>query len=99
MVKRAHVVQAVRELDQHDPNVVGHRDDHLAEILSLLFFAAREGDLRDLGHAVNQTGDLFPEQTLNLVEGRAGVLDHVVQQPGDNRRQIHPQLRDDQRDV
>ena len=53
MIKRAHVVQAVGELDQHDADVVRHRDDHLAEILGLLFLAALKRDLRDLGHAVH----------------------------------------------
>ena len=66
------------------PDVVGHRDDHLAEILGLLFLAARKSDLRDLGHAVNQTRDLFPEEALNLVERSAGILNHVVQQPGND---------------
>ena len=66
MIERAHVVQAVGQLDQHDANVVRHRDDHLAEILGLLFLAALERDLRDLGHAVNQLRDLGAEVRLHL---------------------------------
>ena len=61
MIERAHVVQPVGELDQHHPDVMRHRNDHLAEILRLLFLAALEGDLRDLGHAVDQLGDFSAE--------------------------------------
>ncbi len=99
MVERAHVVQPVGELDQHDPDVMRHRDDHLAEILRLLFCAAGKSDLRNLGHAVDQPGDFAAEQLLHLVERGAGVLDHVVQQAGDDRGQVELELRDDQRDV
>ena len=36
---RAHVVQAVGELDQDDPDVRGHRDHHLAVVLGLRLVA------------------------------------------------------------
>ena len=39
ILKRAHVVQAVCKLHQHDANIVNHRQQHLANILSLLFLA------------------------------------------------------------
>ena len=34
-IKRAHIVQPVGEFDQNDPDVLGHRQQHLAEILRL----------------------------------------------------------------
>ena len=43
---RAHVVQAVGELDQDDPHVGGHRDHHLAVVLGLRLVARLEGDAR-----------------------------------------------------
>ena len=99
MVERAHVVQAVGQLDQHDANVVRHRDDHLAEILGLLFLAALKRDLRDLGHAVHQLRDLGTEVRLHLGQRRVRILDHVVQQAGDDRRHVELELRDNHRDV
>ena len=99
MVERAHIVQTVGELDQHDADVVRHRDDHLAEILGLLFLAALESDLRDLGHAVDELRDLGAEIRLHLRERRLGILDDVVQQAGDDRRHVELELRDDHRDV
>ena len=37
--ERAHVVEAVAELDDHDPQVVGHREQHLADVLGLMLVA------------------------------------------------------------
>ena len=99
MVERAHVVQPIGELDQHDADVVRHRDDHLAEILGLLFLAALERDLRDLGHAIDQLRDLGPERSLHFGQRRLRIFDHVVQQAGDDRRHVQLELRDDHRDV
>ncbi len=42
----AHVVQAVGELDKDHPHVAGHRDDHLADVLRLLFLHRPELHLR-----------------------------------------------------
>ena len=38
-LQRAHVVQAVGEFDEHDAHVVNHRQQHLADVFSLLLFA------------------------------------------------------------
>ena len=38
MVERAHVVQAVGQLQQDDPDVIYHRQQHLAEVFGLAFF-------------------------------------------------------------
>jgi hypothetical protein len=35
-------------------------------------------DPRQLGHAVDELGDLFPKLGRDLVDGRVGVLDDVV---------------------
>ena len=59
---RAHVVQAVGELDQDDPDVRGHRDHHLAVVLGLRLVARLEGQPGELGDAVDQAGDLLAER-------------------------------------
>ncbi len=43
VLERAHVVQAVGELDEHDAHVVHHRQQHLADVLGLLLLAATGG--------------------------------------------------------
>ena len=39
-VERAHVVEAVGELDEDDPDVLGHRQQHLPDVLGLLLLVA-----------------------------------------------------------
>ena len=41
MLERAHVVQAVGELDEDDADVVDHGEHHLAQVFGLGFFFAR----------------------------------------------------------
>ncbi len=76
----AHVVQPVGQLDQDHPDVLGHGDDHLADVLGLLLLDRAEGHLRQLGDAVDQEGDFVAELLADLLDGQLGVLDHVVQQ-------------------
>ncbi len=77
---RAHVVQAVGELDEDDPDVRGHRHHHLAVVLRLRLVARLEGQPGQLGDAIDQAGDLVAERLAHLLERRGGVLDRVVQQ-------------------
>ena len=80
--ERAHVVEAVGQLDQDHPDVGGHRDHHLAVVLRLPLVAALEGDPGQLRDAVDQLRDLLAELLADLVEAGAGVLDRVVEQGG-----------------
>ena len=82
VLQRAHVVQAVAQLDEQDANVLRHRHDHLAEALGLAIFFAGEVDLAELGDAVDQVRDLVPELAGDVVPGGAGVFHHVVEQAG-----------------
>ena len=92
MLERPHIVQAVGELDQDHPDVLGHRQDHLAEVLGLLFFGGLERDLRKLRHAVDEFRDVLAELLFNLLERRVRVLDGVVQKSGDDARNVEPEL-------
>jgi hypothetical protein len=74
-----HVVQPVGQFDEQDPNVFGHGEDELAEILGLLRLVRLQLDPRQLGHAVDEPPDFRPEPALDIVEGRDRILDRVVQ--------------------
>ena len=80
--QRAHIVQAVGELDQDHAHVGRHRQQHLAEILGLRFELALELDLLELGQAVDEVGDLGAEALDQFVFLDVLVFDHVVQQGG-----------------
>ena len=97
VLDRAHVVQAVRELDQDHAHVLGHRDDHLAVVLRLGLLAALELDPRQLRDAFDELRDLVAELAAHVVDVRLGVLDDVVQQRGRDRLLVEPELRADAR--
>ncbi len=99
VVERAHVVQAVRELDHQDPKVVGHGHDHLAEVLRLPLLARGEGELADLGDAVDELGDLRPEFPRQVVLGGPGILEDVVQEPRRDRGHVHLEVHEEPGDL
>ena len=92
--QRAHVVQAVGELDQQDPDVPGHRDDHLADVLRLLLLAGAELDALELRQAVHDARHLRAELSLDVLEGQVRVLDDVVQERRLQGGEVHPEVRE-----
>ena len=96
VLPRAGVVQPVGELDDEHPDVARHRDDHLADCLGLGGIAPR--DLVELGHPVDELGDLVAEVGAELVKGVVGVFHRVVQQRCRDGVGGHPDLGEDLRD-
>ena len=92
VLERAHVVEAVRELDQDHADVLGHRDDHFAEVFRLLLFGSLESDLGKFRDAVDEFGDVGSEFLFDLRERRVRVFDGVVEEAGDDAGNIEPEL-------
>ena len=78
-MERAHVVQAVGELDQEHARVIGDGEQELAEILRLLGVLGDEVEPAELGQAVDQPADLLAERLVDLFAGDRRVFDRVVQ--------------------
>ncbi len=95
---RAQVVHAVGELDQDDPDVLGHRQDHLAVRLGLRLLPRPELDARELRHPVDEQGDLLAELGRDVVAARAGVLEDVVQERRDDHGRLLAEPGADLRD-
>ncbi len=93
--KRAHIVEAIGELDDDDADVFGHRQEHLAKVLDLRVFLRLIGDPGQLGHALNQPRDLFAELLGDLLAGDRRVFDDVVQQRRGNRLMVHLEVGQD----
>ena len=95
-LKGAHVVGAVRQLDEHDADVLAHRQDHLADRLSLLFHAGGEIQPLELCNAIHQQRDLLAELLGDHLERHLfAVLHRVVQKACGDRRRIEHQLGED----
>ncbi len=78
----AHVVGAVGELDEDDPDVRDHGHDHLAEVLGLRLAVVGELQLVELRNARDQVRDGVAVELPELVTSYRGVLHHVVEQRG-----------------
>ncbi len=98
-IQRAHVVQAVGELDQQHARVVGDGEQELAEILRLLGVLGGEIEFVELGEPVDQAADLGPEDLVDLLAGGGRVLDRVVQHRGDDRRIVELEIGQDRGDL
>ncbi len=94
----AHVVQAVSQLDQQDANVVGDRQQQLAQVLGLLGFAGDEIEPLQLGQPLDQMADIVAEQLIDFGPGGSGILDGVMQERGGDGRIIELEFGQDRGD-
>ncbi len=87
--QRAHVVQAVGELDQDHANIASHGHGHLLEVLGLCFGLGLEVHLGQLADPIDQFGNGFAELRDQCVLGNAGVFDDVMQHRGHQALMVH----------
>ena len=90
--QRAHVVQAICQLDQDHPQIARHRQQHLAETLRIRFLAIGKLQLVQLGDAIHQFGHGLAELLGDVAARQWRVLDGVVQDRGDQGLDIQPLL-------
>ena len=79
-IERAHVVEAVGELDQQHAHIRRDREQELAQIFGLLGLAGDEVELLQLGQAVDQRTDFRTEFLVDFGFRCGGVFDGVVEQ-------------------
>ena len=97
VVDGAHVVQTVGELDQQHANIVGNRQQKLAQVFRLLGFLGDQIELLELGQAFDQHADVGPEQLIDLGARGRGILDGVMQKRGGDRRVVQLEIGEDRR--
>ncbi len=85
---------AVGQLDQDGSYVLDGSEDELAERLRLGLIPAHVLVLADLGHAVDEIGDVLPETLDELVARRQRVLQDVVQHPSGHTGGVEPEIRE-----
>ena len=91
----AHVVQPIGQLDDDDPDVLRHGQQHLAHILRLLLLLGGKGDFVQLGHPVHQGGHIGAELLLHIRQLHRGILHHIVEDGGHDGLAVHPQIHQD----
>ena len=93
-LQRAHVVQAVGQLDHHDAHIVDHGEQHLADVLGLPRFRSEKIEPADFRGAFHQARYVSAEYFVNLRERNFGVFDDVMQQRGAQRGDVKPHIRE-----
>ncbi len=97
VVERAHVVEAVGELDEEDAHVLRDRQQQLAQVLRLGGLPGHQVELLELGQALDQLADVGAEQIVDLLARGRGVLDRVVQQRDRDGRLVEMHVGEDRR--
>jgi hypothetical protein len=95
---RAHVVQSVGELDEHDAYVADHRQHHFLHIGRLLLGPRVEREVGQLGQAVDELGHGRAELRLQGSARDTGVFEDVVEESGDDAVGVERELGDGARD-
>ena len=90
-----HIVEPVGDLDEDDPDILAHGDEHLPEVLHLLVFLGGVLDAGQLADALHQVGDGGREQLLHVLVGGGRILDDVVEQGGHDGLGVQLLLRHD----
>jgi hypothetical protein len=92
-------VQAIGELDQEHADVVGDRQQQLAQVLGLLCFARDQLQPFQLGEPLDQRADLVTEDVVDLGARRLGILDGVMQQGSYDGGVVELEVGQDRRDL
>ena len=92
---RAHIVQTVGDLDEDDADVLGHGHEHLAQVLHLLVLFAGVLHAAELCDALDNIRYGGAELAGDVLMGEVRVLDHVMQERGDDGVLIQPHVGGD----
>src|SRR3989344_462146 len=96
VLERAHIVETVGELDDHDADILRHREEHLAQVFEIEFFlGTAQLDFAELGDAIDEQGDFRAEAFFDFRERDFGVFGDIVEDAGRERLRIHPYVRED----
>ena len=94
--ERAHVVEPVGELDEHDADVVGHRQEHLPDVLGLLLLVAEGSRTCDsLVTPSTSWATSLPKRSSTSERRVLGVLGDVVQELRLDRDRVDAEVGED----
>ena len=84
------VVETVEQLDDQDPDVLGHGHHHLADGRRLGLLPVRVADPVELGHPIDETPDLVAELHGEVAQREVRVLHGVMEQGGGQGLLVEP---------
>ena len=81
--KSSHIMKPVCELDNNNSDIARHGNEHLSDILRLLFFLGLERNLADFCYSVNKLRNRFAEFLSDFLNGELCILNRIVKYGGD----------------
>ncbi len=96
-LERAHVVEAVGELDEEHADIGGDGQEKLPQIFRLRRLLGDEVELLDLGEALDQAADVLAESGIDLRPGGVGILDGIVEKRRCDGRVIELEVGENRR--
>src|SRR5258707_5952695 len=91
-LQRSHVVEAVGKLYHHNPNVLHHGQQHLANVFRLARFRRHHVQAADFGDTFDKLGYLAAKAFLETRKGKLGVFNDVVEQGRRERGGVHADI-------
>ena len=92
IINGAHVMGAVSELDDQHADILTHGQNQFAKVFSLLVVRLHLNP-GQLGHAINKPGNFIGKFIGDGVERNARILNHIMQEGGDDAGLIKPHIR------
>ena len=93
--ERAHVVQAVSQLDENNAHVVHHGKQHLADVFGLARFGSHHLEAADFGYALDEVSDVGAKALFDARDGILRVFDSVMKNRGGKRSGVEAHVRED----
>ena len=78
--KRPHIVQAVRQFDQDNTDVLRHSHEHLAMIFSQLLLVRLVLNFTELGNSIDNHAHIRTKLSFQIIQGRICIFHHVMQE-------------------
>ena len=88
-----HIMQAVRQFDDHHADILRHGEEHLTEVFKLLVFLVLVMELGEFRHAVYQEGHIVAKHHADVFQRIFRIFHHIMKKRGNDPLRVHFKLR------
>ena len=90
-------MKPVRQFYNDNAHIFIHGDEHFSDIFRLHFLSGGKRDLTEFSNAVHEQSDLVTKMLFNKIDAHLCILNHIVQQGGNDTLVIHTEIQKDLR--
>jgi hypothetical protein len=94
-LQRPHVVHPIRKFDEDHPDILGHDEEHLAQIFRLVVLEGTKGELAELRDSINEGEHLCPKFLFQRRRAEGCVLKDIMQKRRHERISVELHVRKD----